>query len=153
MRNACLLPIVALLLLAGCAGLTRPWLPPEVALLSLIPERLSAERQSLRVGLRITNPNDRTLPIKAMTYRLKLADTEVARGGGALARQLAPGESADVAVSLDTDLAALLPLLPGLALSNQPVRYQLDGTARIAGILPLPWRYQGELDAARLGRR
>lgn len=147
------LALTVALLLAGCASLTRHWIAPEVAVRSIAPERLDAERQSLLVGLRITNPNDRTLPIKAMTYRLALEDRPVASGGGALERQLAAGQSADVVVTLNTDLVAVLPLLPTLALVNRPLRYRIDGTAKVAGVLPLPFRHEGEIDAAAALRR
>ena len=70
--------------MAGCAGLTRPWSAPQVMVTSLKPRKIGLDEQSLLVGLQIHNPNDRMLPIKAMSYRLTLEGDEIASGGGKL---------------------------------------------------------------------
>lgn len=154
-RRALLMLLSAPLLgaVAGCATVTEPWLPPEVSLRSITPQRLDAGRQTLLLGLHLTNPNDRTLPIRAMTYRLALEGTEVARGDGALERQLPAFGSAAAEVSVETDLARLLPLLPTLMLASRPLRYRIDGTATVANLIPLPFRHDGEVDAAAALRR
>jgi LEA14-like dessication related protein len=142
---------MALLIAAtGCAGVTRPWLAPEVALVSLKPQQVTLQEQSFLVGLRIKNPNDRMLPIKAMTYRLSLEGTEIAGGGGKLERQIpAFGEEA-VEVSVTGSAATLAGMLPGLMLKSQPLRYRVAGTVTVAGVLPIPYRYTGEIDPQTL---
>ncbi len=140
------------LLVAGCASLTRPWIAPEVMLTSIRPQQLGLAQQSMLVGLRISNPNDRTLPIKAMTYRLSLEGEEVAAGGGELQRQIPAFGEESVEVSLTGDLARLAARLPTLALQSRPWQYQIAGTVSVGGLLPLPYRYAGELDPRGLLR-
>jgi LEA14-like dessication related protein len=141
-----------MLLLAGCASLTRDWLPPEVQVTSVTPERIGLDRQTLRVGLLLENPNDRMLPIKAMTYKLSLAGTQVAEGGGALDKQLPAFGKAPVEVTVVADAASMLGLLPTLALRREPIGYRIAGTVTVAGVVPIPYRHAGELDPQMLLR-
>jgi LEA14-like dessication related protein len=144
--------ILATLLITGCASLTQGWQAPEVQLTSLRPEKISLDEQQLRVGLDITNPNDRTLPIKAMTYQLSLEGTQVAEGGGKLDRQIPALGTESVEVSVLADAGAALGMLPMLALRRDPIEYRLSGTVTVAGVVPIPYRYSGELDPAELLR-
>jgi LEA14-like dessication related protein len=134
------------LLLAACASLTRDWLPPEVQLRSIQPERISLSEQRLKLGLDLKNPNDRMLPIKAMTYKLALEGTQVATGGGALDKQIPAFGAAPVEVEVVADAASALGLLPALALKREPIGYRISGTVTVAGVVPIPYRYSGEVD-------
>jgi len=147
-----LLALALLTLLAGCAGLTEPWIAPEVRVTSIRPERITLDEQSLLLGLRIRNPNDRMLPIKAMSYRLSLEGEEIASGSGKLERQIPAFGEEQAVVSVTgsgLDLAARLPML---MLRSRPLQYQIKGTVNIAGVLPIPYRYSGELDPGMLLR-
>ena len=138
-------------LLAGCASLTRSWQAPEVALAGLRPERLTLDRQVFIATLKVGNPNDRTLPIKAMTYTLSLAGGQVAEGGGALAREISPHGEALVEVEVAASLLDLLARLPALAQQDRPIDWALSGTATIAdGFLTLPYRYSGQISRSEL---
>ncbi|TVQ85617.1 MAG: Water stress and hypersensitive response domain-containing protein [Chromatiaceae bacterium] len=137
--------------LPGCATLSRPWLAPEVSLRSLAPQEIGAERQTLLLGLRIDNPNDRPLPIRAMTYRLAVEGQELASGASTLERQIPANGSGDAQVSVNLDAAALARQLPTLALAGRPLRYRLSGTATV-GLLPLPFQHSGEIDPQELLR-
>ena len=138
--------LLATLALAGCAGLTESWEAPEVVVTSIVPHEIGLERQTLGVGLRLRNPNDRTLPIKAMSYRLSLQGVELAAGGGKLERQIPAFGETETVVSLDANAAALARMLPSLALSEGPWSYRITGTATVAGIIPIPYRYTGTID-------
>jgi LEA14-like dessication related protein len=140
------------LLLSACASLTQDWKSPEVQLRSVTPERIGLAGQTLRVGLDIHNPNDRTLPIKAMTYKLSLEGTQVAEGGGKLERQIPAGGTESVEVSVVSNAAAALGLLPTLALKSEPIGYRISGTVTVAGVLPIPYRYSGKVDPQDLMR-
>ncbi len=142
----------AVLLFTGCASLTQPWKSPQVQLRSIAPERIGLTRQRLRVGLDIHNPNDRTLPIKAMTYKLSLEGTRVAEGGGTLERQIPAGGTEPVEVSVESDAAAALALVPTLALRSDPISYRISGNVTVAGVLPIPYRYSGEVEPQALLR-
>jgi LEA14-like dessication related protein len=133
------------LALTACAGLTRDWQPPEVRLTSIAPERIALDEQTLRVGLSLRNPNDRMLPVKAMTYKLSLEGTQIAEGGGKLDKQIPAFGEAPVEVSVVADAAKALGLLPRLALRQEPIGYRIAGTVTVAGVVPIPYRYSGEI--------
>ena len=140
-------------LLGGCASVTESWQAPEVAVTAIRPQQLTLQQQTMQVGLKIRNPNDRTLPIKAMTYRLSLEGREIATGGGVLDRQIPAFGEETVDVSVVGDGAGLVGMLPALALQSRPWRYKIAGTATVAGVLPLPYSYSGEIDAQSLLRQ
>jgi len=111
---------VLLLAIAGCAGLAQPWEAPEVMVTSLRPEHIGLDEQSLLVGLRIKNPNDRTLPINAMTYKLAggrpdrtgrrqagAADPGLRRG---ICRGLGHWQRGDLAAQIAGACAAIAPV-------------------------------------------
>lgn len=148
---ALLLAATTALMLLGCATLTRPWLAPEVSLRSLAAQEIGAERQTLLLGLQIDNPNDRPLPIRALTYRLAVEGQELASGASTLERLIPANGSGDAQVSVALDGAALLRQLPALALAGRPLRYRLSGTATV-GLLPLPFQHSGEIDPQELLR-
>lgn len=145
------LVLAAAALLAGCASLTRSWQAPEVALAGLRPKSLTLDRQVFIATLKVGNPNDRTLPIKAMTYTLSLAGGQVAEGGGALAREIPAHGEALVEVEVAASLLDLLARLPALAQEDRPIDWTLSGTATIAdGFLTLPYRYSGQISQSEL---
>jgi len=147
-----LLVLAMLFLAVGCAGLTSPWTEPEVMVTSIKPQRIGLDEQSLLVGLRIRNPNDRMLPIKAMTYRLSLEGEEIASGGGALERQIPAFGEETAEVSLTSDAGLLLRKLPALAFQTEPWQYRIAGTVTVAGIVPIPYRHSGEIDPKQIAR-
>ncbi|MBK5966393.1 Water stress and hypersensitive response domain-containing protein [Thiocystis minor] len=138
-------------LLPGCASLVESWKAPEVALIGLQPKELGLTRQVFIATLAVKNPNDRTLPIKAMTYRLALEGQDVAEGGGALDRQIPAFGETTVDVEVIGSLLGLLQQLPVLALKERPLNWTVSGTATLAGgLITLPYRYSGKIDAREL---
>jgi LEA14-like dessication related protein len=143
--------LLAMVALVGCASLTAGWQAPEVALVGLRIDKLAVEHQAFVATLKLRNPNDRTLPIKAMTYRLQIDGHDLAEGAGALERQIpAFGESL-AEVEVVGNLAESLQLLPVLAIKQTPLEWTVSGTATIAdGLLTLPYRYSGQVDPEAL---
>ena len=143
--------VIALALAAGCATLTKPWTAPEVTPVGLRIAALGVQRQVFIVTLAVRNPNDRTLPIKAMTYRLRLEGKDLAQGASTLDQPIpALGESL-VDVEVAGDLLGLAQQLPVLALQGRPLDWMIDGTVSIAGTpFTLPYRYSGQVDAQAL---
>jgi len=138
-------------LLSACASLPRSWEAPELAVRGVRVKELGLARQVFLVTLAVRNPNDRTLPIKAMTYRLKLDGQELAQGGGALDKQIPAFGESQVEVELVGSLLGLATQLPALALRETPIDWTVSGTATIAdGLLTLPYRYSGQVDPQEL---
>ena len=140
-----------LAMLAGCASVTKPWIAPEVALSGLRVKELGLARQSFIVTLDIRNPNDRALPLSAMTYRLSLEGTEFATGGGVLERQIPAFGEETVDVEVVSELFGLLQRLPALAMKGEPLAWRIAGTATLTGgLVTLPYWYSGEIDPRQL---
>jgi len=166
------LVLLGLVVVGGCASLTEPlsypWKTPEVALAGLRVKELSLARQSFVVRLAVHNPNDRALPITAMTWRLQIEGRDLAEGtakvdrqvpafgdalvdleaeGSLVARDGRPGGSAGAVFDLLglTEQAAILTLQEG------SVTWKVSGTLTLAGSLfPLPYWYSGQVDAKTL---
>lgn len=149
---ACLVTASLLLTLTSCASLTKPWTAPEVMVTSLKPQKVGVDQQTFLVGLRIRNPNDRMLPIKAMSYRLSLEGDEIAAGSGKLERQIPAFGEESAEVSVTGNAGQLMTRLPMLMLQSRPLNYKIAGTVTVGGVLPIPYRYSGELDPKTLLR-
>lgn len=143
--------LVALLLLAACATLSKPWTAPEIRPLGLRPAELRADRQSFLLNLLVKNPNDRTLPIKAMTYRLSLDGSEIASGASALERQIPAFGEETVDLEVNGNLMSLISRIPSLALGGRDLEWKIAGTVTVAdGLLTLPYRYSGTVSPQTL---
>lgn len=142
--------------LAGCAGMGAAWQAPEVELVGIQPRQIALERQSVVLRLRLTNPNDRALPVKGLTYRVLLEGRELAEGSSELARLIPPGGREEVELEVRSDLLALLPDLPRLLLTEDALDWTVSGTAlaQVGGVrVPLPYRYGGRIEPGALSGR
>ena len=145
-----ILSICLLLLLAACASLIKPWKAPEVALAGLRLKQLGFSRQSFLVGLRVRNPNARTLPVTAMKFRLYLEGDEIATGSSELDRRIPAFGEELVQVEVNSDLMGLMPRLPTLVMKNDDLRVKITGSATVAGIVTRPYNYSGSVDPKAL---
>ncbi len=125
---------------------------PDVKLTSVRPERLTAGEQTLRVGLRVQNPNPIPLPVLAMTYRLWLEERPIATGEAKLHRRVPARGSTDMQVMVNADARHLALTLPRLALTPQPWRYRLEGKVEVLPSLRLGYRHRGKIDLKGLVR-
>lgn len=140
-------------LISGCASLTKSWIAPEVALTGLKIKDLTLLRQVFIVTLTVRNPNDRTLPIKGLTYRITLEGNELAQGSSQLDRQIPSLGTAPVDVEVVGNLLGITRQLPALALKDRPLDWTVSGTASLAnGLVPLPYRWSGQIDPKTLLR-
>ncbi len=135
--------VVAALLIRWSRGL----MPPEVKLVSIRPERLQMQQQTLRVGLRIKNPNRIPLPVRSMSYKLWLDEQEIASGSGRLQRWV-PGQSAQtIEVLVTGDSRRLAKRLPRLALKPQPWPYRIAGRLSPLAPIQIDYDHRGQIDA------
>jgi LEA14-like dessication related protein len=135
------------LVAAMLIGWSRGLLPPEVKLVSIRPERLQMQQQTLRVGLRIKNPNRIPLPVRSMSYKLWLDEQEIASGSGRLQRWV-PGQSAQtIEVLVTGDSRRLAKRLPRLALKPQPWPYRIAGRLSPLAPIQIGYDHRGQIDA------
>jgi LEA14-like dessication related protein len=150
-RNRWCLVLLCAVLVSDCASLNEPWEAPEVAFAGLRVKELTLAQQTFVVTLAVRNPNDRTLPITAMTCRLQIEGREVAQGASTLDRQIPAFGDALVDVEVAGSLLGLIQQLPALARKDEPIDWTVSGTATIAdGVLTLPYRYSGQVSARTL---
>jgi len=118
------------------------------------PGEFTPNRQTFIVSLKVKNPNDRTLPINGATYALELEGHEIANGSGDLDRQIPAFGEEVVDVEVNTQLLDLLRKVPELALTGGGRwDYRISGILKLAGgYLPVPFSYDGEVEAADLMR-
>lgn len=88
--------------------------------------------QKLRVRLRVTNPNDRELPVKGITYKMQVDGKDFASGESESAFVVPALGSTEFDVSMNANMAnALLGLLSGKRKSGE-VPYKLTGKVSLA---------------------
>jgi len=74
------LPIIAALAVVGCTGIKPDLKTPELSVVSVGMVSGDIFSQQFRVRLRVQNPNDRELPVKAIDYHLFLQGDSFAEG-------------------------------------------------------------------------
>ncbi|NEX20070.1 LEA type 2 family protein [Thiorhodococcus mannitoliphagus] len=137
--------------LVGCGSLQPSWEAPEVTLAAVRLQELGVMRQVFVLTLAVRNPNDRALPVEAISYRLQLEGREIASGQSRFERQIPPHAEAQIEVDLIADLVLLAQRLPALLRSDRPLEWALSGTVTLAGgWVRLPYRRSGRLDPAEL---
>ncbi|HUN71847.1 MAG TPA: LEA type 2 family protein [Steroidobacteraceae bacterium] len=66
--------------LSGCTLLVPKLQTPQLAIVDVEVVKANFLQQRLRVRMRVENPNDRTLPIKGLSYTVYLGGQEFATG-------------------------------------------------------------------------
>jgi LEA14-like dessication related protein len=127
-----LAPLAALLVLAsGCGGVTSLQAPDlEVVDVKLLGGDLSG--QQLRVRMRVTNPNDRELPVKGITYRMEVGGEQFATGESERAFVVPALGSTEFDMSMNADMAGALFRLLGSGRRLDVVDYRLSGKVSLS---------------------
>ena len=139
--------MVLVLLLAGCAGLGTYREAPRVSLVSIQPRELGVLEQRYGLRLRILNPNDTALPIKGMSYSLRINDHEFAYGVSRQPVTIPPYGEALLDVDVVSNLLGVLQQLQEADTGQrETLSYRLTGHLSLENRLgQLPFDYRGEL--------
>jgi len=139
------IPVLLLLFTTACQSLSGLE-APEVSLSSLRLESVGVFEQRWQAVLRARNPNDRAVTVKALDYEIRVNGERLARGNNSEATTLPALGDVLITTSVSTSLLGTLQQLQHLQQnSNQPLRYQLKGTARVAGLaFPVHFNREGE---------
>jgi LEA14-like dessication related protein len=147
--------LVALPLLGACATVQQSMQAPQVSLRSVQVERLDFKSQTFLLAFDVTNPNPVTLPIKSVSYGVKLDGMRFASGETISNFSIPAGGDTEFTISADLDLLhtapALLAIVRDATRSNIP--YELDGTlgVDIPFIKPLSFSANGEIRVSARG--
>jgi LEA14-like dessication related protein len=74
------LVLIVALALGGCSLLIPKLERPRLSIVNVQVLKTDLWEQRLKVRMRVQNPNDRTLPIKGLSYTLDIAGEEMAHG-------------------------------------------------------------------------
>jgi LEA14-like dessication related protein len=146
-RAGALAPLMAVLLLGGCA-LTPRLTPPTLTVVDVQLQGSDLWEQHLKVRMHVQNPNDRALPIKGLEYTLQVEGQQFASGESAASFIVPARGEAEFDMNVTTNLAGtLLKLLArGSDTLSQSVAYRLTGKVSLSeGLLrSLPFDERGE---------
>ncbi len=144
-RAACLLLAVGLL--AGCAGLGTKLESPKVSILGVQTLTTDMFAQKFKVRLKVENPNDLELKVTGLEYQILLMGDSFAEGNST-DRFLLPAKGEAV-----SSLGRLISRVGGGKLEN--VDYEIVGTVYVdkGMIKKIPFQDHGQVDFSRAGRK
>lgn len=130
--------LVILLALGGCATTVQDLVrSPAVELRAVEVVGLGFNSQTFLLSFNISNPNAFALPVRSVSYALKLDDQRFASGQTPSEFTVPANGESQFAISIDLDLLKTAPQLLSIVRQSvrQDVSYQLDG--RLAVDIPL----------------
>ena len=132
MRQVRFVPLLwSLAALAGCALLVSRLTPPRLSIVAVHVRRADFWQQSLRVRVRVRNPNDLGLSVKAVDYVLDVDGQRIATGICAQGFTVPAHGTADFDTQVTANMAGAL--LSVLAQGrSRPVHYRLRGSVELA---------------------
>jgi len=127
--------LATILLLSGCATALK-WEAPKLSVASMKLQSADIFSQRLLVHMRVSNPNDRELPIKGITYRIEVNDAELAQGLTDTPFVVPAMGEAEFDVQVTANLATALSQFLSRRGSSDTVDYRLVGSVSLSsGIL------------------
>lgn len=130
--------LIVALTLGGCSLLIPKLEKPHLSIVDVQVLKTDLWEQRLKVRMRVQNPNDRTLPIKGLSYTLDIGGEEAAHGvSGASFVVPALGE-AEFDMSVTANMASTLIKLLGRGGDpmHDKVEYRIKGKVSLSeGIL------------------
>jgi LEA14-like dessication related protein len=139
--------VLAAWALAGCSAFVPKLQSPQLSIVNV--ELLSSNlwEQRLRVRIRVENPNDRVLPVAALSYSIEVAGQELGHGAANDSFVVpALGES-EFATDVSANMAgALLAILGrGHGGASDPIDYRIVGKITLGGgfVRSIPFEHQG----------
>ena len=140
-------------MLAACAALGPRIDAPRVTVVDVRLDRLEGADAWFVASVELFNPNDRPVSVETIDATLSIEDQTVAAARLAAPVTLAAGGTSSAEVVAHTGMDAVLRAvasamrrMAGAAPGSPPtLRYEIAGTARLAGGLQVPFHRGGEL--------
>lgn len=133
----------------GCAP---AWKRPRITLGKIALAGGTIFEQGLKLSLKVTNPNDRDIPLERLRFELLVAGVSYANGQSDVPVNVPRRGEATVEIEASLQLARLLSKLPSLKGEDGRVPYQLKGEAVVQGFGTLPFDQAGSLSPGDLKR-
>jgi LEA14-like dessication related protein len=101
--------------------------------------------QGFVLTLRLKNPNDYSLPLRGLSYGLKLNGQKFAEGASASQVTIAPYGEETIDVDVVTNFFSIFKQLKGLA-GEEPLKYSLSGKVGLVNkAFKLPFSREGNV--------
>lgn len=141
------LAVLVVLPIAGCVS-TQDALPPQVRLADISFQDASLFEQRLRIDLRLGNPNDITLPIDGLTFKLELNDVVLSEGFSNESVDIPRLSEAKVPVTASTTLLDIVRQILALRQQRNSVTYRISGLVYLSGLTrrSVPYEKSGKLE-------
>src|ERR1700726_273398 len=127
--------VLAAWALAGCSAFVPHLQSPHLSVVNVELLSSSLWEQRLRVHIRVENPNDRVLPVSALTYSIEVAGQELGHGAANESFVIpALGES-EFATDVSANMAGALLAILGRSRNsaNDSIDYRIVGKVTLAG--------------------
>jgi LEA14-like dessication related protein len=148
--------MLAILTLAGCAGLGKPLETPRISLSNIQVQESKGLETAFLVQLRVTNPNDVDLDIKGVDCDLAINGKPFAYGISNTQVKVPAFGSETIPVTVYSLVLDIVKGLFGLQ-QREDLSYQVKGKVRMAGggLMPstLPFDSQGTVSIKDLAPR
>jgi LEA14-like dessication related protein len=142
-----------LVVVAGCAAFGPRIEAPRVSVVDVRLDRIQGADAYFVAGVELANPNARPIEVAAIDATLSIEDQTVANATLMAPVEIPAGGTSSAEVAARTGMDALLRAVanamrragggpPGTA---PTLRYEIAGSARLAGGLHVPFRRSGEL--------
>jgi len=127
-----LIGVMLILALSACALVHPHFEQPTVRVVAIELRGGSLLQQHFAVKLNVQNPNGKTLPVRELTFALKVEGMDFASGSSEQAFSVPALGDADFDMDITANLAlAVLQLAEKRQQHAEALKYELTGTARI----------------------
>lgn len=126
--------VIVALVLGGCSLLVPRLETPRLSIVNVQLEKGDIFEQRLKVRMRVQNPNDRTLPIRGLSYTLEVSGEEFARGVSGTSFTVPALGEAEFDMNVTANMATALIKLLGRGKDSMPDRidYRIVGKVSLS---------------------
>jgi len=152
----CIVMVIALTILYGCAGIGRRLDPPEVSLAHITIQEVKAFETAFQLQVRVFNFNDVPLEIKGIDCELEINGRKLAKGISATQTKVPAFGTELVRMQVYSSMIGMVSSMLDMIRSTQSkqierkVNYKISGRLRLGGDSRMPWslpfKSQGELN-------
>jgi LEA14-like dessication related protein len=130
-RRVLSLALACSVLTAGCAMLPK-FESPRLSVVSMEMQSADIFSQRMKVRMRVMNPNARELPVKGISYRIEVNDSELGQGLTNTPFVVPAMGEAEFDVQVTTNLAGMLGKLLSRRGSQDQLQYRLVGEVALS---------------------
>ena len=137
---------VAALAFAGCSAFAPKLESQRLSIVNVETLKSSLWEQRLRVHIRVENPNNRALPVAALSYSIEVAGQELAHGAANDSFIVPALGETEFATDVSANVAgALITLLSRGHDANDAIDYRIVGKVSLAEgfVRSIPFEHQG----------